>query len=86
MCQKQLQDAFYKKAVLKNFAIFTGKHLCAIRPATLSKRDSNTGVSCEYSKIFKNICFEEHLRVAASVGSLGEGKCDFTLGGISTLR
>ena len=76
MCQKQLQDAFYKKVVLKNFAIFTGKHLCAIRPATLSKRDSNTGVSCEYSKNFKNICF----------GSLGEGKCDFTLGGISTLR
>ena len=21
-------DAFYKKAALKNFAIFTGKHLC----------------------------------------------------------
>ena len=42
-----------KKAVLKNFAIFKGKHLCwslpliklqAIRPATLQKRDSNTGL------------------------------------------
>ena len=41
-----------KKAVLKNFAIFTGKHLCwglfliklqVSRPATLLKRDSNTG-------------------------------------------
>ena len=40
-------------AVLKNFAIFLGKHLCwnlfliklqALRPATLLKRDSNTGV------------------------------------------
>ena len=26
--QKQPQDAFYKKAALKNFSIFTGKHLC----------------------------------------------------------
>ena len=41
-----------KRAVLKNFAIFRGKHLCtslflkklqAWRPATLLKRDSNTG-------------------------------------------
>ena len=41
-----------KKAVLKNFAIFTGKRLCwglfliklqVSRPATLLKRDSNTG-------------------------------------------
>ena len=47
-----------KKAFLKNFAIFTGKQLCwslfvgvslspallAFRPATLLKRDFNTGV------------------------------------------
>ena len=40
-----------KKAVLKNFAILTGKHLCsslfplkAWRPTTLLKRDSSTGV------------------------------------------
>ena len=26
--QKQTLDVFYKKAVLKNFAIFTEKHLC----------------------------------------------------------
>ena len=32
-----------KKAVLKNFAVFIGKHLC-LGPATLLKRDSNTGV------------------------------------------
>ena len=39
--------------VLKNFVIFTGKHLCwslfliklqALRPAALLTRDSNTGV------------------------------------------
>ena len=44
---------FYKKAVIKNFALITGKHLCwnlflivlqAFRPATLLKRDSNAGV------------------------------------------
>ena len=42
-----------KEAVLKDFAIFTGKHLCwslflikllAFRGATLLKGDSNTGV------------------------------------------
>ena len=36
------------------------------RPATLSKRDSNTGVFCEYCQIFKNNYFEEHLWTAAS--------------------
>ena len=44
---------FFKIGVLKNFVIFTGKRLCwsffltklqALRPATLLKRDSNTGV------------------------------------------
>ena len=34
--------------------------------ATLLKRVTNTGVSCEYCEIFKNIYFEEHLRTAAS--------------------
>ena len=51
--QKQPLEAFYKKAVLKNFAILSGKQLCwshfliklqAFRPATLLKRESNTGV------------------------------------------
>ena len=60
-----------KITVLKNFAIFTGKHLCwslslkkskAFRPAALLKRDSNTG--CLFvniakflrKSILKNIC------------------------------
>ena len=46
------QSCSIKKAVLINFAIFTGKPLCwslffntqAFRPATLFKRDSNSGV------------------------------------------
>ena len=50
------------KAVFKNFAIFTGKHLCwslllivlrASRPATFLKRDSNTG---------KHLCWSPFLR------------------------
>ena len=36
---------FYKKYVLKNFAKFTRKHLCqSLRPATLLKIDTGTGV------------------------------------------
>ena len=45
-------EVFCEKGVLNNFAIFTGKHLCwslflmklQARPATLLKRDPNTGV------------------------------------------
>ena len=46
-------EVFCKKDVLKNFAKFTGKHLrqslffnkvAGLRPATLLKRDSVTGV------------------------------------------
>ena len=61
----------YKKAVYRNFAIFTGKLLCwslfliklkAFRLATLLKRNSNTGVfPVKIAKflrttIFKIIC------------------------------
>ena len=35
------------------------------RPATLSKRDSNTGIFCECCLIFKNTYFEEHLRTVS---------------------
>ena len=62
---------FFEISSIKNFAIFTGKHLCwglgliklhACRPATFLKRDSNTGVSCGYCEIFKNSFFKENLR------------------------
>ena len=51
--RKQPLEVFYQKAVLNNFAIFTGKHLCwslfliKLQPwwlAALLKRNSNTGV------------------------------------------
>ena len=47
------QEVFCKKGILRNFAKFPGKHLCqslffnkvaGLRPATLLKRDSGTGV------------------------------------------
>ena len=52
-CLNNWLNMFLRIGVLKNFAIFTGKHLCwnllliksqGWRPATLLKRDSNTGV------------------------------------------
>ena len=69
-------EVFCKKSVLKNFANFIGKYLCwslfliklqTFMTATLLKRDSYTAVSFEICGIFKNTCFEEHLRTAASV-------------------
>ena len=48
---KKSPEVFYKKAVLKNFEIFTRKHLCRNLfsmklqgSATLLKRDSSKGV------------------------------------------
>ena len=67
---------FYIKAVLKIFAIFTGKRLCwslcliklqAFRLAALFIRDSSTGTFLCILRIF--IYFEKHLRNAASDSS-----------------
>ena len=58
---------FYKIGVLKNFANFTGKHLCwsvlLIKFLTNSIKDTPTQVvSCEIWKIFKNTSSTEHLQ------------------------
>ena len=71
---------FFKTGVIRNFAIFTRKHLCwslfliklqALRPATLfqprPKRDFNTGDFCENCEIFKNSFFYGTAPVAAFV-------------------
>ena len=58
------------KGILKDFAKFTGKHLCQsrLRPATLLKEDTLTHVfSCEFCKIYKNSVLTENLRATASV-------------------
>ena len=67
-----------RKCVLKNFVIFTRKHLRwslfliklqAFKHVTLLKGDSNTGVFVWYCKIFKNSYFGEHLRTTASINN-----------------
>ena len=53
----------YLKGVLRNFANFTGKHLCrSLRSASLLKRDSSTGASLwNLQKFLKTHFFTEHL-------------------------
>ena len=53
-----------KKAILKNFAIFTKKHLCW--NLFLIKLQATQVFSFEYCKILKNTNFEEHLQTVAS--------------------
>ena len=66
---------YFRIGALKDFAIFTEKHLCwslfliniqAWRPATLLKRDSNIGVFCEIYEIFQNTFLCRTHAVAAS--------------------
>ena len=81
LLQKQPEEVFHKKAILKNCATFIGKHLCwslsltklqPFSPATLLKRELYSKetptqvISCEYCEIFKNTYFEENLGTAAS--------------------
>ena len=65
---------FYKKPVLKNFLVITGKHLCRsllfnkvaeLRPATLLKKRLQHKCFCVNTEVFKIIDFEEHLRLVA---------------------
>ena len=59
---KQPPEVFYKKVVLKNFAIFTGKNCVGV---SLIKLEAQL-FSGEYCKIFQNTYSEEHLQTAAS--------------------
>ena len=68
-----LELVFYKIGALKNFAKFTGKHLCQIlflikdleyRPATLLTQ--KLWHRCFFREIFKNICIVGDLQMAAS--------------------
>ena len=66
---------FFKLGILKNFTNFTGKHLCwssfvirlqAIRPATLLKTDSDTGIFPWYLQTFKEHSFLQKPPMVAS--------------------
>ena len=67
---------FCKNGVLRNFTKFTGKHMCqslffnkgaGLRPRTLSKRDSGTGVFLWFFAKLRNTYFTEHPRKTASI-------------------
>ena len=57
-------ELFCQEGVLKNFAKFTGKHLCQ-RPF-FQKEFLAQMFSCEFCKISENTFFTEHLRTTAS--------------------
>ena len=63
---------FYKKGVLKNFTIFTGKHLCQslfLSCNFIIKETLAQGLSCEFCKTFKNAFFTEHLWKNVSINN-----------------
>ena len=58
--QKQPPQVYYKKCVIKNFAKFTGKHMC--QACNFIKKETLAEVfSCEFCEIFKNTIFGEYL-------------------------
>ena len=64
------QRCSIRKGVLRNFAKFTGRHLCqSLRPETCNfiKMETLTQVfSCEFCEISKNTFFTEHVWATAS--------------------
>ena len=83
LCSKAASGAvFCKNAVLKTFALFTGKQVCgilfveALRPATLLKRDSNASIflwvlwnflQYLFWRISANNCFGKLLKIPMPV-------------------
>ena len=78
ICKRLLLEDFYKKAVLKNFALFTGRkwqvfcekiyqdvkqHVAASYTKTPVLKSF---FNFEYCEIFQSTYFEEHLQTAAS--------------------
>ena len=85
-----LQRCSFKKGVLRNFAKFTGKHLCqslffnkvaGLRPATLlEKKETLAQVfSWEFYEIYKNTFFTEHLCASASMFGFKHFKTNFII-------
>ena len=66
---EQPPAVFYKKNFLKNFAIFTRKHLFqSLLSCSYIKKEALTqGCFCDLCKIFKNTFFSEHLWVTAFI-------------------
>ena len=65
---------YIKKGVQKNFAKYTGKHLC--QSLFFNKKDTPTQVfSSEYCEIFKITIFIEHIGTTASILYTFHVKC-----------
>ena len=63
-------ELFYKKGVLKNLALFTGKRLCHslfLNCNFIKKETLTQGFSCGLCKIFKSILFTEHIWTHTSI-------------------
>ena len=86
----QPREAFYKKAVLKNFSIFTGKYLCwslFLTKLQLYLKETPAQVfSCEYCEISPNIYFEERLQMATSVCCDAHSRPCITFTGVTYLK
>ena len=75
--QKQPPEVLCKKGILRNFATFTGKHLCqslffnkvaGLKVCNFIKIETLAQVfSCKCCVISKDTFFTEHLRTAATV-------------------
>ena len=74
-CRSSHRRCSLKKGFLRNFAKFTGKHLCqrlffnkvaGLSPATLLKKTLTQVFSCKFCEISKNTFFTEHHRATAS--------------------
>ena len=61
---------FFEVGVLKNFAIFSVKHLCWSLFFSYQKETPTQVLSWEYCKIFENSFFVEHLRWLLLKGSI----------------
>ena len=65
--RRSRSQIFFKIGVLKNFANFTGKHRFGVRPATVLKRDSSTGVFLWNLRNFSIALFYKTLPVTVPV-------------------
>ena len=68
MCKSSHQSCSIKKGVLRNFAKFTGKHLCqSLFFNKVAEKEVLAQVfSCEFCKISKNTFFTEHFWATTS--------------------
>ena len=64
--RSSLPEVFCKRCVLRNFAIFTGKHLCQSLCNFVKQETLAQVFSCEFCEISKNTFFHRTPLVAAS--------------------